>query len=67
MAAKERHGVVVVRVSTSIIHRPDSGINHGESALRSDDWELFPNIESAIEAKYSPCQSCLYNYRPQSG
>ena len=64
MAAYDCHGVVVVRVSTGRIHRPDYGSseshaeNHGDAALRTGDWELFPNLDTATEADFTPCQVC---------
>lgn len=58
MAAKDSHGVVVVRVSTSVIHEPSNG--HGDWTFDSDDWELFPNRDVAKEADYRLCEVCFY-------
>ena len=64
MAAKDSHGVVVVRVSTGTIHRPEFGGPHGEWAFREGDWELFPNRNVAEEVTgYIPCRVCF----PQAG
>ncbi len=60
MALKEPHGVVVVRFSSGTVHRAETGQGHGESALETGDWELFPNVVAAREAGYQLCQSC-YN------
>ena len=69
MAAYDSHGVVVVRVSRGTIHRPNYGIsahqadNHGNAALLTGDWELFPNLQTATEtdANYTPCAVCFPN------
>ncbi len=67
MTAKESHGVVVVRTSISIIHRPETYGHHGEGTLRTDDWELFPNYITAQEAGYTLCGLCFYRELQQSG
>ena len=63
MPAGNSHGVVVVRVSTRIIHRPYTGSSvggHGIGTMMSDDWELFPSLDTALEAeaKYRTCDLC---------
>ena len=65
MAAFDSHGVVVARESTGTIHRPNYGSsesyaeNHGDVALRTSDWELSPNLKTAIEANFVPCRVCF--------
>ena len=64
MAAWDSHGVVVARVSTGIIHRPETGSSiggHGIGTMMSDDWELFPNLNVALEAEanYRTCERCF--------
>ena len=62
MGAKESHGVVIVRVSTGTIHRPETGSEeggHGIGTLSTGDWELFPNLTMAEEANNTPCQLCF--------
>ena len=62
MGAMESHGVVVVRVSTGTIHRPETGSEvggHGIGTLRTDDWELFPNLIVAEEADHTRCLLCF--------
>ena len=60
MGAKDSHGVVVVRVSRSTIHRPQPRGSHGIGAMMPDDWELFPNLDTAREAGFTPCKLCFY-------
>ena len=62
MGAMESHGVVVVRVSTGIIHRPETGSGVGGHRIgtsRTDDWELFQNLTVAEEANHMPCLLCF--------
>ena len=67
MAIGESHGVVVVRMSTRTIHWPNYGASehqaesHGIVALQTGDWELFPNLDTAMEAEadYKPCRVCF--------
>ena len=62
MAALESRGVVVARVSTGTIHRPETGSEvggHGIGTLITDDWELFPNQIVAEESAYKPCLLCF--------
>ena len=60
MAAKDSHGVVVVRVRSRTIHRGDSG--HFVDAVTNDDWELFPNRHVAEGAGYTKlCQGCFHS------
>ena len=64
MAARDTHGVVVVRVSSMVIHRPNYGGGHGAGTLATEetdpDWELFPNQVCAEEAGYKPCGICFW-------
>ena len=59
MDAKQSHGVVIIGQSTgsSLIHKPHRA--HGSDAMKSDDWELFPNLQTAIEAGNKICLSCF--------
>ena len=60
MGVRDTHGVVVVRVSSGAIHRPDTGYHHGGDALASEtDWELFPNLTTAREAGHWACIVCF--------
>lgn len=67
MATYDSNGVVVVRVSMGTMHRPNYSIsanqsdNHGNAALLTGDWELFPNLQTATEtdANYTPCDVCF--------
>ena len=62
MGVMESHGVVVVRVSTRTIHRPETGSEeggHGIGTLRTEDWELFPNRSVAEESGYRTCLLCF--------
>lgn len=63
MGAKDSHGVVVTWAQGGHIHRPETGFNHGESVMRSDNWELFPSLEQAMQAGYEPCLSCFPHQR----
>ena len=55
MAVKEPHGVVIVWLGVSprdsMIHRPDAGGESltvcGSGAMKSGNWELYPNLETA--------------------
>ena len=57
VAALDSHGVVVVLVSTGVIHRPD--FSYGMKALKEEDWELFPDLQSAQEAGAKTCGRCF--------
>ena len=71
MAAYDAHGVVVVRVSTGIIHQPQFGSSegggHGIATMQTDDWELFPNVVTAVEAKsdFRLCENCFTPPQPR--
>lgn len=60
MGAKDSHGVVVVWVGSGVIHRPETGYNHGETIMKSATWELFPNRHMAEEAGYTLCGMCFW-------
>ena len=65
MAVKDSHGVVVAAYAPTsgyhrdhgvpAIHRPD--YRDGLSTLASGDWELFPNLDVALEAGHHTCQN----------
>ena len=67
MAIRDSHGVVVAAYAPTsgyhrdhgvpAIHRP--GYRDGLSTLASGDWELFPNLDVALEAGYHACQNCF--------
>ena len=67
MSIHETHGLVVASFSpTSGYHRREGvpaihlpSHEHGLSTLTNGDWELFPNLETAREAMYHPCQICF--------
>ena len=61
MGNMNSHGVVVVMVKSGKIHRPESGGTHGLRAMRSEDWELFPSLHTALEADYLLCRKCFAN------
>lgn len=68
MAARDCHGVVVVRVSSGVIHRPDGNRNHGITETDyGEDWELFPSLDAATEAGYVPCRPCWWSYHRELG
>ena len=59
LPTKQNKGVAIVLGSTSVIHRPETGTNHGETAMKSDDLELFPNFDMVRGAGYEPYPSCF--------
>ena len=59
MAAKDTHGVVIAWSGTGRIHNPATGRNHGKPIMRSESWELFPNLSTAIAADLDPCYTCF--------
>ena len=65
MEARQCHGVVIVWQSTesTLVHRPDYA--HGLDAMRSGQWELFPNLQTAVEARNQVCLNCFGNEAPQ--
>ena len=62
MANKDSHGVVIVWPKSGIIHRPETGRNHGVSLMQSQEWELFPSLIAAREAGYGKCEACFKGY-----
>ena len=74
MAINDAHGVVVAYVrgdgvysdgrSVPAIHLPY--YSHGKQAMGSGNWELFPNLDTALEAKYYPCQFCFPGVEQQT-
>ena len=62
MAEKDSHGVVIAYSGgdgdlTPIMHRP--GMCWGLKAMKSEHWELFPNIDVGRDAGYRTCLNCL--------
>ena len=62
MGAQDSHGVVIGWVGSHIVHRPDTGKNHGYTIMRAADWELFPSLIAALEAGYIRCVACFRSY-----
>ena len=60
MPEKQSNGVVIVRRGAGqVIHRPETGGNHGKWVLDSGDWILYPNFDVARNDGYLPCGSCF--------
>ena len=64
MGVKDGNGVTVVRVSSGTIHlvgHRSSGRqwSHGIDTIESGDWELFPNVGTALNSGYDLCSSCF--------
>ena len=58
------NGVVIVWQSSNntLVHRPDRRGPHGEAAMKTEDWELFPSLELAVDAGYQPCAKCFHGH-----
>ena len=67
MAAKDGNGVVVVRVPGGTIHLVGNRASggqwaHGLETIESGNWELFPNVGTALDSGYQLCRSCFYSW-----
>ena len=60
----DAHGVVAVRTSSSLVHRPEYGLPHRPSDLNVEDWELFPNVVMAVSAGNTLCEVCYVPEQP---
>ena len=58
MVQQNRTNGVVVVLNT-MIHRPETGDNHGATAMRASEWVLFPSLRMAQEVGYETCGSCF--------
>lgn len=66
MAVNESHGVVIAYFGSdqTLVHDPSSRCSGSTTAMKSDNWRLFPSLEFAaahMGSRFDPCQNCFHD------
>ena len=62
MTEKRGNGVVIawgMGNSEKHIHQPEADGNHGDIGMKAENWELFPNLQVALNTGYHQCYDCF--------